>query len=59
MKTKLIAFVLAGLMVLSLVGCGQQKDPTGDTNANNGGVTDNNAVHRIRFICFDLQVIPI
>ena len=43
MKTKLIAFALAGLMVLSLVGCGQQKDPTGDTNANNGGVSDNNA----------------
>ena len=43
MKTKLIAFALAGMMVLSLVGCGQQKDPTGDTNANNGGVSDNNA----------------
>lgn len=43
MKEKLMAFVLAGVMVLSLVGCGQQKDPTGDTNANNGGVTDNNA----------------
>ena len=42
MKEKLIAFVLAGLMVLSLVGCGAQKDKDNNVNAGNGDVTDNN-----------------
>lgn len=42
MKEKLIAFVLAGLMVLSLVGCGAQKDKDDATNGGNGDVTDNN-----------------
>ena len=42
MKEKLMAFVLAGVMVLSLVGCGQQKDPTGAADGNNGGVSDSN-----------------
>lgn len=43
MKKKLIAFALAGMMVLSLVGCGQQKDPTGSVGGNNdAGVTDPN-----------------
>ena len=35
MKEKLIAFVLAGLMVLSLVGCGAQKDKDNNVNAGN------------------------
>lgn len=42
MKTKLIAFALAGMMVLSLVGCGQQKDPDGSADGNNSGVSENN-----------------
>lgn len=42
MKEKLIAFVLAGMMVLSLVGCGAQKDKDDAANGGNGGVTDNN-----------------
>ena len=42
MKEKLIAFVLAGLMVLSLVGCGAQKDQDGNVNAGNGDVSENN-----------------
>lgn len=42
MKKKLIAFALAGMMVLSLVGCGQKDNPTGSVDGNNGGVTDNN-----------------
>ena len=42
MKRKLIAFALAGMMVLSLVGCGQKDDPTGTPNGNNNGVTDQN-----------------
>ncbi|MBQ3548550.1 MAG: hypothetical protein IJA33_01585 [Oscillospiraceae bacterium] len=40
MKKKCIAFVLAGMMVLSLVGCGEQKDPTGSVGDNNSSVTD-------------------
>ena len=42
MKEKLIAFVLAGLMVLSLVGCGGQKDKDDNVNAGNGDVSENN-----------------
>ena len=42
MKEKLIAFVLAGLMVLSLVGCGAQKDKDDSVNAGNGDVSENN-----------------
>ena len=42
MKEKLIAFVLAGLMVLSLVGCGAQKDKDDNVNAGNGDVSENN-----------------
>ena len=42
MKEKLIAFVLAGMMVLSLVGCGAQKDKDDTVNGGNGGVTENN-----------------
>lgn len=42
MKEKLIAFVLAGLMVLSLVGCGAQKDKDNAANGGNSDVTDNN-----------------
>ena len=42
MKEKLIAFVLAGLMVLSLVGCGGQKDKDDSVNAGNGDVSENN-----------------
>lgn len=46
MKEKLIAFVLAGLMVLSLVGCGAEKDKDDNVNNGNDSVTqdnDNNA----------------
>lgn len=42
MKEKLIAFVLAGMMVLSLVGCGAQKDKDDNVNAGNGDVSENN-----------------
>lgn len=42
MKEKLIAFILAGVMVLSLVGCGAQKDQDDNVNAGNGDVTENN-----------------
>ena len=42
MKEKLIAFVLAGLMVLALVGCGAQKDKDDNVSGGNGDVTDNN-----------------
>ena len=42
MKEKLIAFVLAGMMVLSLVGCGAQKDKDDSVNAGNGDVSENN-----------------
>ena len=42
MKKKLIAFALAGMMVLSLVGCGQKDNPAGSVDDPNGGVTDNN-----------------
>ena len=42
MKEKLIAFILAGVMVLSLVGCGAQKDKDDDVNAGNGDVSENN-----------------
>ena len=42
MKEKLIAFVLAGMMVLSLVGCGGQKDKDDNVNAGNGDVSENN-----------------
>ena len=42
MKEKLIAFILAGVMVLSLVGCGAQKDEDSTVNGGNGDVTENN-----------------
>ena len=42
MKEKLIAFVLAGIMVLSLVGCRAQRDQDGYGNAGNGDVSENN-----------------
>ena len=42
MREKLIAFVLAGMMVLSLVGCGAQKDKDDSVNAGNGDVSENN-----------------
>lgn len=42
MKKKLIAFVLAGMMMLSLVGCGGQKDKDDNVNAGNGDVSENN-----------------
>ena len=42
MKEKLVAFVLAGMMVLSLVGCGAQKDKDDNVNAGNGDVSENN-----------------
>ena len=43
MKEKLIAFILAGVMVLSLVGCGAQKDKDDNVNAGNGDVSENNS----------------
>ncbi len=42
MKEKIIAFALAGMMVLSLVGCGQKDDPTGNPDGGDSGVTDDN-----------------
>lgn len=42
MKEKLIAFVLACLMVLSLTACGSQKGQEGTVNGGNGDVTTDN-----------------
>ena len=44
MKKQWAAFVLAGMMVLSLVGCGEEKKPTGTVNGN-GDVTQNDGAN--------------